>query len=124
MPRSLRFAVIAAAVVALACWGEAMLAQGHFRWGPPEIPKAQGEALRSDAVRVSHVPSVEDYRERVESAVIRETQNTWSNLAFVFFGALILARDRRMPARFLGAALCALGLASGLYHASLLPLWR
>lgn len=43
---------------------------------------------------------------------------------FVFVGMLIAAHDRRVLSRFLGAALIALGLASGLYHASLLPVWR
>jgi hypothetical protein len=96
-----------------------LFASGRFQWGAPEIPKAQGEAFV-----VSPEAAIPQYQARVASAIIREPKNTWSNLAFVFVGALIAAHDRRMFARLLGAALCGLGLASGLYHASLLPAWR
>ncbi|MEO6996404.1 MAG: ceramidase domain-containing protein [Lacunisphaera sp.] len=103
----------------------AVLAKGNFSWGPPEVPKAQCEALTaltsSPAMKVA---SSLVYRERVANAIVREPQNTWSNLAFVFVGALIWMHDRRTFARLLGAAMIALGLASGLYHASLLPSWR
>lgn len=119
-----RAAIVTLAIALLAA-GFAALGAGRFTWGPPEIPKAQGEALRSDTV----VPGVKNlralrYRERVTTAVVREPQNTWSNLGFLFVGVLIAVHDRRVLARFLGAALVGLGLASGLYHASLLPAWR
>jgi hypothetical protein len=96
-----------------------------FSWGPPETPKVQCEALDS----ASLPPLVRDalarrYHDRVATAVVREPQNTWSNLAFIFVGLWIAARDRRPHARLLSAALIALGLGSGLYHASLLPAWR
>lgn len=103
----------------------AALAAERFTWGEPEIPKAQCEAL--DAATLP--PAVKNlfmraYRTRVATAIVRESQNTWSNLAFVFVGVLVIAGDRRVFTRLLGAALIALGLASGLYHASLLPAWR
>jgi predicted membrane channel-forming protein YqfA (hemolysin III family) len=79
-----------------------------------------------------------DYAERIlQRAVFRTPANTWSNLAYVLVGfyAIALAwRDRRggpaaSPINYLqstptlgflfGAACCYLGLASGLYHASL-----
>lgn len=79
-----------------------------------------------------------DYAERVlQRAVFRTPANTWSNLAYVLVGfyAIALARrDRRLGGEeravnylrsapllgfLFGAACCYLGLASGLYHASL-----
>jgi hypothetical protein len=119
--RALAFTLAVALVAALlATW-----AAGRFAWGAPEVSKAQCEAL--DAATLP--PMVKDalaraYHARVAAAIVREPQNTWSNLAFVFSGALIVARDRRVFPRLLGAALVALGIASGLYHASLLPAWR
>lgn len=111
--------------VALGAAGLAAWAAGRFAWGEPEAPKAQCEAL--DAATLP--PAVKNtfmraYHARIATAVVREPQNTWSNLAFVLVGALIFARDRSAFARLLGAALVALGLASGLYHASLSPAWR
>jgi hypothetical protein len=98
----------------------ALVAHGHFKWGPPETPKAQCEALNPATLMLRPPP----YRTEVATAVIREPQNTWSNLAFVFVGALIWARQRHFLPRLLAVATIALGLASGLYHASLLPKWR
>lgn len=79
-----------------------------------------------------------DYAERIlQRAVFRTPANTWSNLAYVLVGfyAIALAwRDRRLGPEgssdsylratpslgfLFGAACCYLGLASGLYHASL-----
>ncbi len=120
-----RNAALATAVVALIAALLASLAADSFTWGTPEIPKAQCEAL--DATTLP--PAVKNtfmlaYQARTAAAIVREPQNTWSNLAFVFAGALVAAHDRRVFARLFGAALIALGLASGLYHASLLPAWR
>ncbi len=83
--------------------------------GGRQGPKAQGEALRPDSI----TPGVKDlgalrYQDRVATAIVREPQNTWSNLGFVFVGALIVAHDRRVLSRFLGTALTALGIASDL----------
>jgi hypothetical protein len=98
---------------------------GRFRWGPAEKPKAQCEALDSTTLAPSlRTALAVAYQSRVAPAIIREPQNTWSNLAFVFVGAVIWMSDRRFFARLLAAALVALGLASGLYHASLIAAWR
>jgi hypothetical protein len=120
-----RTAALVTAGIALMAAIFASLSAGQFTWGAPEKPKAQCEAL--DATTIP--PAVKNtfmlaYQARTATAIVREPQNTWSNLAFVFAGALVVARDRRVFARLLGAALVALGLASGLYHASLLPAWR
>lgn len=122
---SILVAALTTAVVGMFAVSATLSGAGRFTWGPAEIPKAQCEAL--DAATLP--PMVKDalaraYHARVAAAVVREPQNTWSNLAFVLVGALIIARDRRVFPRLLGAALIALGLASGLYHASLLPAWR
>ncbi|MCX6951778.1 MAG: ceramidase domain-containing protein [Verrucomicrobia bacterium] len=119
--RATAFTFSLALAVALAV----SFATGRFAWGPPEFPKAQCEALTAASVS----PAVKNaltvvYQERVAAAIIREPQDTWSNLAFVFVGALIWVHDRRVFARLFAAALVGLGIGSGLYHASLLPSWR
>lgn len=50
--------------------------------------------------------------------MIREPQNTWTNLAFVIGGALLMAGSPRKIARALGLALITVGVGSFLYHAS------
>jgi hypothetical protein len=120
-----RIATIVTSLVALAAAAIAWAVAGRFTWGPPETPKAQCEAFDAASLATpSPSPTTVRYQERVAAAVIREPENTWSNLAFVFVGVLIAAHDRRVFARLLGASLIALGIASGLYHASLLPSLR
>ncbi len=59
-----------------------------------------------------------------ESAVcgwISEPANTWSNLAFLVFAAVIYLQCRKSPAielRWMGPAMFVMGLCSGVYHAS------
>jgi hypothetical protein len=125
MRRAWLTATIVTAFIAAGAWSFSQRASGRFEWGSPEIPKAQCEALGAASLATQPLNRLAlVYQERVAHAVVRESQNTWSNLAFVFGGALLLAYDRRVFARFLGAALVALGVASGVYHASLLPGWR
>ncbi len=50
--------------------------------------------------------------------LVREPQNTWSNLAFVLGGSGLLVAARLRMARAVGAALIAVGVGSFLYHAS------
>ncbi len=57
-------------------------------------------------------------RPRSSSSVV-EPENTWSNLAYLLAGLLILLRARSLPAILFGANLCVLALFSGLYHATL-----
>lgn len=116
----LTFVLLAIAVIAV------QIADGRFAWGPPELPKNQAEALRPETVRSSGPVDFPDirYRASVEHDVVREPQNTWSNFAFVFVGAFIFFGSAGVYEKFLGLATIGLGVASGLYHASLLPHWR
>lgn len=50
---------------------------------------------------------------------IAEHQNTWSNLAYLLAGLLVLARARAPTGILLGVNLVLLAFASGLYHATL-----
>ncbi|MFO1447939.1 MAG: hypothetical protein U1F61_07255 [Opitutaceae bacterium] len=53
------------------------------------------------------------------SHLIREPQNTWSNLAYLAGGALLLGSSASSrSARSLGLALIGVGVGSFLYHAS------
>lgn len=90
-----------------------------------------------DGWRESHGLRNPSYTEQIFiSQIIRTRANTWSNLSYILIGlyAIALSRhDRRQPptatAGYLirtpamslafGAACCILGLASGLFHASL-----
>ncbi len=56
--------------------------------------------------------------------LIREPQNTISNLAYCSAGLAILLAARKRLSRSLGFSSIFLGLGSGFYHASLLPEWR
>jgi hypothetical protein len=119
-----RIAIVAAVATAAIAGGLASFAAGRFTWGTPEIPKAQCEASITPVPLPAPGSNPPPYQAHVAAAVIREPQNTWSNLGFVFVGALVVAHDRRFFSRLLGAVLCGLGIASGLYHASLLASWR
>lgn len=123
-PKWIRAVIFTAALGGLAAL-LGTFATGRFTWGPAEIPKAQCEALDPATLTPPlKAALVVTYQARIAGAIVREPQNTWSNLAFVLVGALIWTGDRRFFSRLLAAALVALGLASGLYHASLLPAWR
>jgi hypothetical protein len=50
---------------------------------------------------------------------IAESQNTWSNLAYVLAGALVLLRFRSLLGALWGAQLILIGVASAYYHATL-----
>ena len=79
------------------------------RWPPPESPPQQGEAALTSGT--AHAPAA-------LARLVREPQNTWSNLAFVLGGAWLVARARRRTIRLTGVALLAVGVGSFLYHAS------
>jgi hypothetical protein len=69
-------------LVAMSIVVTSRFATGHFSWGTPEIPKAQCEALTADSIPpVLKSALTLRYQERVAAAIIREPQNTWSNLA-------------------------------------------
>lgn len=84
------------------------------RWPAVESPPKQGEAISTaDVVRgvLRHDPAA-------LARVIREPQNTWSNLAFVLVGALIWTATSRQIMRAAAAGLVFTGIGSFLYHAS------
>jgi hypothetical protein len=56
--------------------------------------------------------------------LVREPQNTVSNLAYVTLGLAVILSGRRKPSLGFCLGCIFLGLGSGLYHASLLPEWR
>lgn len=67
------------------------------------------------------IPATKDFLETAPCAWIKEPCNTWSNLAYILIGVYILWRYRRdawKPIKFLGFMAIALGITSGLYHAS------
>src|SRR4051812_17748762 len=78
-------------------------------WPPAEPTPYQGEG--ADLVEPKH-------SEAALGRLIREPQNTWSNLVFVFGGAFVLVTSRTRGARMLGIPLIAVGAGSFLYHAS------
>jgi hypothetical protein len=108
-----------AVLVGVAFWNPA----GNF-WKTVEPPKAQCEAYHSDRVRLPAVLSTEVYDPAKLNRLMREPQNTISNLPYAPVGLAILLAGRR-PASFgLGLAAIFLGFGSGMYHATLLPEWR
>lgn len=69
----------------------------------------------------SLAPATLQWCERQLCAWIREPANTWSNLAFVIVGILILIECRKSnfgSQKILGVFAILLGLMSGFYHAS------
>ena len=103
----------------LAVWNPA----GDF-WGSVEPPKAQCEAYSTSRLRAAKVLTPEIYDPQKLDRLLREPQNTVSNLAYVFVGLAVLLSSRRQISRSFGVAGVFLGLGSGIYHASLLPEWR
>lgn len=81
------------------------------RWSEAEVPPRQGEAVLRGSIPPQHMPEA-------LRRLVREPQNTWSNLAFVLGGASLLVAMRLRMARAVGVALVAVGIGSFLYHAS------
>jgi hypothetical protein len=80
------------------------------RWAVPETPPRQGEAV-AVGDPTHHSPAA-------LARLVREPQNTWSNLAFVLGGAWLISAGFRPTTRGLGLLLIAVGIGSFLYHAS------
>ncbi|HEX2861700.1 MAG TPA: ceramidase domain-containing protein, partial [Lacunisphaera sp.] len=108
-----------AVVVGLSWWNP----KGNY-WKSVEPPKAQCEAYQSDRVRMPAVLSQDVYDPEKLNRLIREPQNTVSNLPYALAGLAILLAGRRLASFGLGLAGLFLGFGSGMYHASLLPEWR
>ena len=105
---ALSLGVVLALVVALVLLG------APDRWPAVESPPRQGEALDVQALKIgqfSHSPVA-------ISRLVREPQNTWSNLAFVFSGAYLAFLTSLRTSRLVGVAIVGVGIGSFIYHAS------
>ncbi len=110
---------VLAVLVAVAFWNPV----GDF-WKSVEPPKAQCEAYRPDRTKPPP-PLADDAYDGVRlNRLIREPQNTVSNLAYIVAGLALLISGRKPATGGLGLAAIFLGFGSGVYHASLLPEWR
>ncbi len=96
---------------------------GNF-WGGVETPKAQCEAY--DAIQLGRLPALspEVYDSEKLNRVIREPQNTLSNLPYIAVGLAVFLAARHLLTRAWALGCIFLGVGSGLYHASLLSEWR
>src|SRR5262245_17462235 len=114
MSRSFLRATLFTAVIAGLLW---IFLHAFWRaesWPAPERTPLQGEAVdveRLAAGVITHSPTA-------LHRVVREPQNAWSNLAYVFAGALIGAHFPRPLLRGTALAMIGVGLGSFLYHAS------
>lgn len=104
--------LIVAAVVGV-LFGILGVVRDPARWPDLEQPPRQGEAVEA-ATGDAHPVHAPDAIARL----IREPQNSWSNLAFVLGGAYLVVASRLRIARATGVALLAVGVGSFLYHAS------
>jgi hypothetical protein len=96
---------------------------GDF-WKSVEAPKAQCEAYDAERIHSLVKLSEEIYDQAKLNRLIREPQNTVSNLSYAFAGLAVLLAARRPASIGLGLAAIFLGWGSGMYHATLLPEWR
>ncbi len=106
-------------LLALVVWNPS----GNF-WKSVEPPKAQCEAYDLERLRTDTSLTPAIYDQRKLDRLIREPQNTLSNLAYSLAGVAILLAARKPAFINLGFAAIFLGFGSGMYHASLLPEWR
>ena len=106
-------------LIALATWNPT----GNF-WKSVEPPKAQCEAYDPERLRADQALTPAIYDPRKLDRLIREPQNTVSNLAYMVAGLAILLAARKPASLNLGLAALFLGFGSGMYHVSLLPEWR
>lgn len=96
-------------LVLLALLATLAVVRDPTRWPAPEPVPYQGEA--ADPAGGAHSAAA-------LSRLVREPQNTWSNLAFVVAGAFLVSTCRGRLARASGIPLIAVGIGSFLYHAS------
>ncbi len=89
-------ALVVVAVAAATLWG---IDAAHIRW----------DSLPPATCMPDHC-----FCEAVRPLGVRQVANTWSNLGFIFVGALVWPRDR-----LFGAVIAFLGVASAAYHASM-----
>lgn len=122
---ALRRAAFATLLAAVFLAGVSILLPEAVIWGKPEKPK-QCEALTEAATRQAALErSRYLYRASALRGTLREPQNTWSNLAFLFVGVYLLTAAAGYTVdRWMGGVLIYQCLASSLYHASLMPVFR
>jgi hypothetical protein len=112
--QAITWALLFTATVAAALWVFLYYLWTPDRWPSVEpIPK-QAEAI--DPVQLANGVIV--HAHAAVCCVVREPQNTWSNLMFVFVGALIAGYFRQPLLYGPALALVGVGLGSFLYHAS------
>lgn len=124
MGSPLRIAVFCSVPLLALFIGAAVLNPIGDYWKMVEPPKAQCEAYHAAQLRTQKVLTSEVYDQRKLNRLIREPQNTISNLAYLTAGLAILLAGRRTASMGLGWAAVFLGVGSAVYHASLLPEWR
>ncbi len=93
-------------------------------WSGVEPPKAQCEAYDPHKLGSMDRLSPDIYDPAKLSRLLREPQNTLSNLPYAVAGLAILFAARRPASKGLGWSLIFLGFGSGMYHASLQAEWR
>ena len=114
MPSNLRVAILLTLMVSLLLTAVVFLIDGSTGWPEPENPPRQGEALDAEAYRQGQY--VHAHASLARS--VREPFNTWTNLAFVVCGSLLLSYAGVAAGRQAGLALIGVGIGSFLYHAS------
>jgi hypothetical protein len=100
-------------LVILALLGALAWVREPAGWPSPETPPQQGEA--AEPASANKAPT---HAALALARLIREPQNTWSNLAFVLGGAFLVSVSAQRLARCVGGALIGVGSGSFLYHAS------
>lgn len=121
--RKLWLAVVGAATVLAASllvfWNPA----GNF-WKTVESPKAQCEAYDASHLAATSSLTESVYDKRKLERLVREPENTLSNLAYFIVGLAVLGTAQSTLQKSFAWAILVLAIGSGIYHASLLPEWR
>jgi hypothetical protein len=70
-------------------------------------------------------PATLRFCEEMLCGSVRQPANTFSNIAFIFVGILILGKQKKWnPFSLMGIASVAIGISSGIYHASMTYFWQ
>jgi hypothetical protein len=96
---------------------------GDF-WHAVEPPKAQVEAYNPARLASAIKLDSAVYDPIRLNRLVREPQNTLSNLAYILVGLIVAIRSSQAASRIFALACVFLGAGSAAYHASLLPEWR
>ena len=104
------------ALVAVAVIVYAAASKSGFRWVPTD--KAEAYYAETQPARGEQCENLETHLPTMEP------QNSWSNLAYLLVGLLVLCRCPHKTGKVFGVYLMLLCVSSGLYHASLKPTWQ